>query len=403
MIRRPRLLLFLSLLILALPACAANKPAEEADPQVNLAVLEGNNQTALDLYAQLRSDKGNLFFSPSSISMALGMTCVGARGETADEIVKVLHFPLEFDQLAPAFGTPSRQINGKRRGYELRTANALWGQKGTDFKEAFLETTRANFGAGLKEVDFRHAPEEARKTINEWVEKQTKDRIKDLFPQGTITSEMQLALTNAIYFKGNWDKQFSRRATSDETFRLSGKESVEAPLMNQTDRFGFLDAGTFLALEMLYEGQDLSMVVLLPKEVDGLADLEQTLTANRLSDWIGRLRPQKVMVTLPKLKVTCEFTLNDALGKMGMKRAFTNQADFSGINGRTDLRISLVAHKAFVEVNEEGTKAAAAAATGMVVKSLPPVFRADHPFLFLIRDLHSGSILFLGRLANPKD
>src|SRR5690348_4168978 len=222
MVQLSKPLWFLGLLVLALPACTANKPAEEADPQVNLAVLEGNNQTALDLYAQLRDETGNLFFSPYSISMALGMTCVGARGETADEMVKVLHFPREFDQLAPAFGTLSRQISGdeQRHGYVLRTANALWGQKGVDFKEEFLETTRANFGAGLKEVDFRNAPEEARQTINEWVENQTKNRIKELFPRGTVTSDMRLALANAIYFRGNWDQEFNGSATRDEAFRL---------------------------------------------------------------------------------------------------------------------------------------------------------------------------------------
>ncbi|HKB39083.1 MAG TPA: serpin family protein [Gemmataceae bacterium] len=384
---------------------AADKPtAAQADVT---AVVKGNNEAALDLYAQLRGEEGNLFFSPYSISTALAMTYAGARGDTADEMAKALHFPLELDRLAPAFGTLYKQINGdgKKRGYELSIANALWGQKGFAFKKEFINTTRANFGAGLREVDFKNAPEEARTTINEWVEKQTKDKIKDLFPKGTVTSDMRLALTNAIYFKGDWDEQFKKDATRNEAFKLSGKDSVKTPLMNKEGRFGYLDADTFQALEMPYKGKDLSMVVLLPKKVDGLADLEKLMTADKLSGWIGRLRQQKVIVTLPKFKVTKQFTLNDVLGKMGMKRAFTEGADFSGITSDTDLMISVVVHKAFVDVNEQGTEAAAATGVGIVATSAAPaptpVFRADHPFLFLIRDMQSGSILFMGRLADP--
>jgi serpin B len=400
-----------ALLSLFAGLCLASsaRPDDKPDPLAadTVAVVRGNNQTAVDLYAQLRDKDGNLFFSPYSMSTALAMTYAGARNETAKEMATALHFPLELDRLAPAFGSLYKRINGdeKKRGYQLSTANALWGQKDYKFLPDFLKLTRSNFGAGLEEVDFINATEPSREKINRWVEKETREKIKDLMPRGSITGDTRLVLTNAIYFKGDWEEQFKKDLTREELFKLGGEKTVKVPLMNRTSKVNYFEGDTFQALEMPYKGKELSMVVLLPKKVDGLPDFEKELTADKLATWMTRLRSREVMIALPKFKMTSQFSMNDVLSRMGMKKAFVpGGADFSGINGATNLFISAVMHKAYVEVNEEGTVAAAATGIGFKTTSLPPpkpVFRADHPFLFLIRDVQSGSILFLGRLVNP--
>jgi serpin B len=369
------------------------------------AVVKGNTAFALELYGKLRAKEGNLFLSPFSVSTALAMTSAGARGETLDQMASTLHLPPQ-KELHPANAALLRQVNagGKKRGYELVTANALWGQRGYHFLPAFVKLNKDNYGAGLREVDFAGDTEGARRTINAWVEKETKDKIKDLLGPGVLDSMTRLVLTNAIYFKGDWLRQFKKDATREEAFQLGGGKSVKAPLMHQTGKFGYLDGGTFQALEMPYAGKDLSMVVLLPKKAEGLADLEKSLTPENLAGWLKRLREQEVEVALPRFKVTAEFELKPVLASMGMTLAFGRKADFSGMNGRRDLYLSAVVHKAFVEVNEKGTEAAAA--TGVVVREksarVTPVFRADHPFVFLIRDRRSASVLFMGRLANPR-
>jgi serpin B len=369
------------------------------------AVVSGNTEFAFDLYAKLRGKDGNLFFSPESISTALAMTYAGARGETAEEMAKTLHFKLKEGQLHPAFHALIEELNGagKKRGYQLNVANALWGQKGYGFLPAFLKLTKSNYGAGLQEVDFAGETEKARQTINAWVEKQTKDKIKELLQPGVIDSSTRLVLTNAIYFKGDWDRQFRKDLTHKEAFHLSADKTADAMMMHDTGKFKYLDGGSFQALEMPYKGKELSMVVLLPKKVDGLADFEKTLTAAKVSEWLPKLREQEVVVALPKFKMTSEFSLKDTLAAMGIKQLFTAGADLSGMNGKRDLFVSAVVHKAYVDVNEEGTEAAAA--TGVAVKlAAAPIrteFRADHPFVFLIRDNHSGSVLFLGRVVNP--
>jgi serpin B len=370
------------------------------------AVVKGDTAFALGLYGKLRGKEGNLFLSPFSISTALAMTSAGARGETLDEMANTLHLPPQ-KELHPANAALLRQVNGggKKRGYELSTANALWGQEGYHFLPAFVKLNKEGYGAGLREVDFAGDAEGARRTINAWVEKQTHDKIKDLLKPGVLDSMTRLVLTNAIYFKGDWLRQFKKDATREEAFQLGGGKGVKAPLMHQTGTFGYLDGGTFQALEMPYAGKDLSMVVLLPKKVEGLADLEKSLTPDNLAGWLKKLREREVEVALPRFKVTSEFQLKPVLSGLGMPLAFSpGKADFSGIDGSRKLFITAVVHKAFVEVNEKGTEAAAA--TGVVAGAdsalVTPVFRADHPFVFLIRDRRSGSVLFLGRLADPK-
>jgi serpin B len=384
-------------------------------------IVEGNNSFALELYAKLRAEQGNLFFSPYSISTALAMTYAGARGSTASQMAQVLHFPTPVDEKAgpspaamnrgqfdSAFGQIIKDLNekGRKGGYTLTVANALWGQQGYGFLDEFLKSVEANYDGRLNEVDFVAATEKARKTINTWVEKQTKDKIKDLIPAGVLDSMTRLVLTNAIYFKGNWARQFKKDQTKDAPFTLADGRKVQAPMMNQTGQFRYTETETFQGLELPYVDNELSMIILLPKQFDGLSEFEKTLTAENLPQWLSRLFPREVIVSVPKFKATKQFSLASMLAAMGMKDAFTPDADFSGMDGKKDLFISAVIHKAYVDVNEEGTEAAAATGVTMSLTSLgpsqTPVFRADHPFVFLIRDNRSGSILFIGRLMNPK-
>ncbi|HEX5268842.1 MAG TPA: serpin family protein [Gemmataceae bacterium] len=370
-------------------------------------VVKGNNQFAFDLYDQLRKKDGNLFFSPESISTALAMTYAGARGDTADEMAKALHFTLPPDKLAPAFGALLKDLNGEVRkpGYRLAVANALWGQKGEGFKDDYLKVTKDDYGAGLRPLDFAGNAEGARAEINAWVEKQTQNKIKDLLPPGVIDRMTRLVLTNAVYFKGDWQSPFKKDRTRDEVFDDGTDAKKRVPMMHQSARFKYLDAGDLQVLEMPYVGKDLSMVVLLPKKVAGLGDLENGLTADKLAGWLGKARGEEVVVSLPRFKTTSEFSLKATLEGLGMKKAFrVPGADFSGINGKEDLFLSAVVHKAYADVKEEGTEAAAS--TGAVLRPLSvrppaPEFRADHPFIFLIRDTRNGSVLFLGRVVDP--
>jgi len=238
------------------------------------------------------------------------------------------------------------------------------------------------------------------------VEKKTRNKIKNLIPKGVLNRLTRLVLTNAIYFKGNWESQFKKDRTKDGPFTLAGGEKVNVTMMNQTADFNYMETEDFQGLELPYVDNELSMIILLPKRVDGLAEFEKTLTLKNLSQWLAKLRKRKVIVSVPKFKMTSQFRLAEVLKSMGMTDAFVpDVADFSGMNGKRDLFISAVIHKAYVDVNEEGTEAAAATAVVVGITSMParpPVFRADHPFLFLIRDNHSGSILFIGRVTNPK-
>jgi len=411
-------------LVAAAVAASCGLAAENAAKSGQTAerlVVEGNNVFALELYAKLRSQGGNLFVSPYSISTALAMAQAGARGRTSSQMAQVLHFPtstgqtaesspagLDPRQVAAAYGRIIKDLNkrGQKGAYTLNVANALWGQKGFGFLKDFLELVRADYDGRLTEVDFMGATEAARKTINTWVEKQTKGKIKDLIPAGVLDSMTRLVLANAIYFKGNWARQFKNDQTQDGPFTLAGGRTIQTPMMNQTAEFGYMETETLQGLELPYVDKELSMIILLPKEQDGLSKLEETLTAEHLSQWLARLFTREVVVSVPKFKVTTQFSLGSVLQAMGMTDAFSSDADFSGMDGKKDLFISAVIHKAYVDVNEEGTEAAAATGVVMRLTSLgpneTPVFRADHPFLFLIRDNKSGGILFIGRVMDPK-
>lgn len=376
-------------------------------------ITKGNNEFALNLYSQIKNlpeikkAEGNLFFSPYSISTALAMTYTGARANTAKEMADVLKFPpLKLEEIASAFGELQKQLQADKEtsGYQLNVANALWGQKGYGFLPEFIEINKKYFGSGLIELDFPQ-PDAARKTINTWVEKQTKEKIKELIAPGILDSDVKLVLTNAIYFKGFWETQFKTENTSSAKFNINADKTVDVQMMYQKGTFSYGENDEMQLLSLPYKGRELSMFIILPKKIESCDSVEQKVIKNNLP--IAAVRVQEVGVYLPKFKITCgTLALNDILVDMGMKDAFNERkADFSGMNGRMGLFIAYVLHKAFVEINEEGTEAAGATAVIMKERSVMPqpvpVFRADKPFIFMIRDNASQSILFMGRVVNP--
>lgn len=375
-------------------------------PKDSTAVVQGNTQFACELYGKLAAAEGNLFLSPYSISNALAMTYGGARGNTAKEMAATMHFGGATDEFHPAFGELVRriQVEDKKRKHQLRIANRLWGQKDFGFVPEFIASSAKNYGAGLEEVDFMGATEEARQAINAWVEKQTQDKIKELLKPGILNVLTRLVLTNAIYFKAAWIDPFDAKQTKPGDFLPNGVKKVSVPMMRQSQRTLFFDGGTFAAVELPYEQRDLSMIVFLPKKADGLAAFEKQLTADNLAKWHAKLRDHQVDIKLPKFKTTAEFRLDKVLQDMGMRDAFDeNKADFTGLSSMKGLCITAVVHKAFIDVNEAGTEAAAATAVAVGLTSAPPpaTFHADHPFVYLIRDNKTGSVLFMGRVVNP--
>ena len=371
-------------------------------------VVAGNSDFAFELYQQLRETEGNLFFSPYSISTALALTYAGARDDTEKQMAETLGFDLRQDLFHVTFGKLQKQLNeqGKKGDYQLSVANALWLQKDYELLKEFIDLNKTHYDAGLSRVDFKKQAEKARKTINEWVEKKTNQKIKNLIPAGTLDAMTRLVLTNAVYFKGDWASQFDPKDTEEADFYVSSEKKARADLMYKKADFKYAETENLQILELPYKGEDLSMVVLLPKKNCDIAMLEESLTTENLSKWLKTLRSREVIVHLPKFKLTSHFELAGVLGKMGMTDAFSPRADFSGMTGNRDLFISAVLHKAYVDVNEEGTEAAAA--TGVVMKltampTPPPVFRADRPFVFMIKDNASNSILFVGRLTNPAE
>jgi serpin B len=317
---------------------------------------------------------------------------------------EVLHFDLEPDRLHTAMAALLASLEppqGKTL-YELNIANALWVEQSYSLLPDFVSLCRNHYRAVARPVDFKTAPDAQRKTINDWVEQHTNDKITNLFPPGVPDAGTRLVLTNAVYFKGSWKNKFDPARTHEAAFTLADGKSVQVPMMEQEQYFNYWPERDLQVLEMPYAGDTLSMVVLLPSKTDGLADLEKVLDAKTLGDWLGKLRNQKVAAFLPRFTTTSSSRLDHPLQALGIHDAFSSSvADLSGMTGKKDLFISAVVHKAFVDVNEEGTKAAAA--TGVEAKSEPYRFRADHPFIFLIRDMRSGSILFIGRVMNPKE
>jgi len=399
-------------IVIGLLTAAAPGTAGAVSVADESVMVRGGTAFAVDLYARLAAKPGNRFFSPYSISSALAMTYGGAAGDTAGEMARTLHFDLPSQRLHEAFGHLNQTLNdgGLKGGYSLSVANALWGQRGRPFLAAFLNLVQRGYGAGLTQLDFKRDPESARRVINAWVEHKTSGKINNLIARDAVNKNTGLVLTNAIYFKGIWENAFCSQRTSDHPFYVAPGRQVRTRLMAQTGNFGCQDSGTFQLLQMPYQGKDLVMDVLLPMKNDGLTALEKALSAEGLQRWCANQQSTRVTVFFPKFKLTQEFSLENELRPMGLAEAFNpHKADLSLMTGCKNLYLSKVLHKAFVEINEEGTEAAAATAAisshcGEGIIGLPkpiPVFRADHPFLFVIHDLHSGAILFMGRVVDP--
>jgi serine protease inhibitor len=377
-----------------------------------------DNDFGLAIYGLLRQQPGNVVFSPLSIRTVLAMAYSGTRGTTADQMREALRFPSSDETSHLALAEIIQRLNaGSGSEYEMAVANGLWAQKGARLEASFLDLLLQHYGSSTSAVDFRHRAEKARATINEWVEDQTRRRIRDLIPSGSLNADTRLVLVNAVYFKGKWVLQFWNKATHHEPFWLDNGETVQVPLMHQQERFRYLQGRGYKAVELDYHGCELSMLLLLPDRKDGLADFDGTISPQMLHQCVSRLRTCEVELFLPRFRFTSgTINLNKQLAALGMTLPFDrSQADFSGINGHKPpheeaLFLSAVLHQALVEVNEEGTEAAAATAAVVLLGSSPirrprrpvPVFRADHPFLFAIRDRTSGALLFLGRVADPR-
>lgn len=373
-------------------------------------VVDGNTDFALDLYEQVSNNTNNIFYSPFSISTALTMTWAGAKGQTAEEMIQALRLAGQEEHVHPAFnwldvtmqnlGTPPHKESSEP--FQLSIANATWGQKNLTYGTAFLDTLAENYGAGMNVLDFEHDPDGSRQTINRWVENKTKDRIKNLLPEGSIDGSTRMVLTNAIYFKASWLNPFSDQSTTPQDFITLAGQTVQADMMRLHETLKGADLDTFKVLELPYDGGDVSMVVFLP---DDLAAFETTLSATAINTAIQALEPHAVDLQFPKFQVTQEIDLVPVMKSLGMILAFGN-ADFSGITQEVPLLISGIFHKAFVAVDEDGTEAAAATAVVMSESAgiEPPSaleFHADRPFFFVIRDNSTGTLLFVGRVADP--
>lgn len=375
--------------------------------------VQSNDALAAELYLQLAKAKttGNLFFSPSSISTALAMTYAGARGDTAKQMAKTLHFDLPAKDLHVAFSSLLTRLDSSGgKNPELHVANRIFAQTGMTLDKDFEIVTHDRYRADVSLLDFKKSTEPSRKSINGWVESKTNTKITDLMPPGSVTDLTRMVLVNAIYFKGTWATQFQKSSTKDESFSISKDATKKTAMMHLTLSTKYGETSEASVLSLPYRSADtdhaMSMVVILPKAVDGLSKIEAGFSAKQLESYVSALGWQEVVVTLPKFKTTYTANLSSTLSTMGMPLAFQeDKADFSGITKADKLFISKVMHKAFVDVNEEGTEAAAATGVGMDgATSVPPppkVFKADHPFAFMIRDDKTGAILFMGRMADP--
>ena len=388
-------------------------------PQGIQQVVNANNQFAFELYSDLdKSTSENIFFSPYSISAALAMTYEGAKGQTADEMKSVFHFP-ENNLLRPNFAAIYNEINRGNEAYELRTGNALWIQQDYPFLQDYTSRVEKYYGGKAANLDFAGETEKSRQTINGFIEEQTNDKIKDLLPTGSLNALTRLVLTNAIYFKGTWEWEFDKSDTRDQDFKITSTNIVKTPMMYMDPdkaRFNYADIGKLQILELPYKGEKISMLILLPKQGEDydyetgerivsdytLKDIE--LSSEKLNEYKSQMKETKLdSISLPKFEFDTKYTLNENLKALGMPTAFdSNNADFSGMTESEKIWIDFVIHQAYVKVDEKGTEAAAATAIGMTGSAMPRnFFRADHPFIFIIQEKGTGNILFMGRVTDP--
>lgn len=388
------------------------KPISQQQATLANGVIEANNLLSIDLYDKYKSEDGNLFFSPYSISSALSMTYEGARGKTAEEMQNILHLPNDKEKIRSDFMGIYSEINKENKHYQLTTANALWAQENYLFKQDYFKLVDDYYSGKVTNLNFKTDTENSRVTINNWVEDKTNDKIKDLIPRGILSPQTRLVLTNAIYFKANWTLQFDAENTRDGEFKLSSGAPTTTKMMHQTDYFNCGETKNLQILELNYLGNDLSMLIILPKEND-LTIIESSMSNTNLANWKKNMDTEKVRVTVPKFKFETKYYMAKDLKEMGMPTAFDDSlADFTGMwNRQSDenLYISEVIHQTFIEVAEAGTEAAAATAVIMMptsagpghVKKQPKIFTADHPFIFIIQQKASGNILFMGRVSDP--
>ncbi len=388
-------------------------PSPRVPPQDLRSLVDGNTAFAFDLYRELRGEKGNLFLSPYSISIALAMTYAGARGDTESKMARTLHFGLPQSKLHPAFNSLDQTLAGrgkgaagtKGRGFELNMANALWGNKGFPILPEFLDTLARNYGAGVQQMDFGHDPEGARTAINQWVADQTKGRIRNLIPPSMILPGTPLVLTDAVYFNAAWAQPFHKETNCAGEFSLLSGSKVGLEMMQQTSRFPYGEGNGYRVLEMPYSGDEMSMVFLVPDR-GRFESVENSLNAKRAQAMLAYVTEQTVHLTMPRFKYESSFALKKTLSALGMSGTFNAGANFSGMAKAGPLWIQDVAHKALVAVDEEGTEAAAATAVGMAGGAYGGQqiveLTIDRPFIFLIRDRGTGTVVFLGRVLDPR-
>lgn len=397
-------------LSLGLLSCFCSVSAALSDKEQMTALVDGNNQFSFDAYQQLKNQKGNLFFSPYSISSAFAMAAAGARGDTAKEMFYVLHFnPDAF----PAVVRLNKQLinsGQSRQGSPvLQIANAIWPQKNLQLLAPFTAIIQKDFGSSIETLDYVHEPAKAVETINRWALDHTNGKIKDLLSLKDVSADTRLILTSAVYMKAAWLRQFNNHATSKAPFHIDANQSIEIDMMQSTDRFSLFVDDEAAVIELPYihdtQGPALAMLVVLPKQIEGLAKLESGLSLKKLNSWKEQMSRQRVQLSFPKFKIENKMDLNDVMAALGMKLAFTRKADFSGITGSSDLFINEAIHQTFINVDENGTEAAAVTALGMRTTSIeipeePYEFIADHPFFFIIVDQRTQTILFMGRCVS---
>jgi serpin B len=424
--RNPLHLLFIAAIIpaLFLSACgpaqvAASQLSRVENPNVPAPdlgqLVDGNTAFAINLYQAARTSEGNLIYSPFSISLAFAMIYGGAAGETARQMAEVMQYRLAPAQFHPAFNAldldlarrPSQTANvDEEDRFQLSIANSTWAQKDYAFLPTYLDLLALNYGAGLRLVDFRNAPEAARKQINDWVSEQTNKRIQDLLPKGSVEPRTALVLANAIYFKAHWQSEFNPGFTGSGPFTLLDGSTVDVPMMQKhpEESYAYAEGDGWQAISLPYKGALADMVILLPAQ-GSFKDFETSLSVEKYQAVVSALQSQTVILSVPKFKFEAELSLKEALVGMGMQDAFTeNFADFSGMDGTHLLYLSDAFHKAFIAVDEKGTEAAAATAAVAVPASMAvgKDMQINRPFLFFIRDVPSGTILFMGRVVDPR-
>ena len=403
----------LAALSLLLAAGCRPDPREITSVSAELEpIVQGSNDFAWDSWQASRDHiEGNMFFSAFSQVAAMSMVYAGAEGDTEAELAAALSVPEAGEQnWHEQLGLLMADLSGEHhRPYTLYSANQLWGQEGYPWEQPFLDVTADQYQAPMEDVDFRADPDAARQDINRWVADQTHDRIPELFEEGDITALARMVLANAIYFLADWDLPFDEGNTLDRDFTLADGSLVSVPMMSQTDEHGFADLEGLKLLEMNYESDEISMVFLLPDEADGLEGLEDQLSNDQVQAWLDEAQEVEVGVLIPNFQMETEFPIEEVLIDLGVETAWLEgEADFSGMLDKDveNLWLARVVHKAFVRVDEEGTEAAAA--TGAVMNGElsaepgdPAEFHADHPFVFMIRDRLTGTILFQGRMSDP--